>query len=408
MSETLELYRNWLINNVGVPEQFVSLIRILSILIILFIISFIAHFIAHKIIVRIIGRVVAKSKNQWDDVILEHKVFDRLAHFAPALILYFSASLLLKDYPRLMAWMHNLVNIYMTVVSIMVLLAFVKALHEIYLQLPVGKERTIKGYVQMANILIISVGVILIFSYLTGKSPSGLLKGLGAMAAVLMLVFKDTIMGLVASIQLSANKMLKVGDWITMANKNIDGNVTEITLNTVKVKNFDNTVVTVPTYTLVSDSFTNWTGMQQSDGRRIKKQIYIDMRSIKAVNPVIIEKLSKSTLIQPYLEQILTETGVSNGSPSVVTNMGLLRKYLELFYKKDENIVTDLDFLFRSAEASEKGLPLEVYMFTKEKSFIPFELVQSKVVEHIIAVLPDFNLRVFQGATGVDMEYVNK
>jgi miniconductance mechanosensitive channel len=407
MEEKLNLL-DGLLSRLGLTEQLLSPVRVLAIISILIVFSLIAFFIARLIIAKVIKRIVDKSENQWDDIILERKVFHRLAHFAPALILYFSATLLLKDYPRLTSIFHNALNIYMTLISMMVLLAFIKALHDIYMQMPIGKERTIKGYVQLANILVIFVSVILIFSYLTGNSPSKLLAGLGAMAAVLLLVFKDTIMGLAASIQLSGNKMLKVGDWITMANKGIDGTVAEITLNTVKVRNFDNTVVTIPTYSLVADAFINWTAMQQSGGRRIIKQIYIDMRSIKMYSPAIDEKLAESELIKPFYHKMLEETGLKANPKTIVTNMGLLRKYLELYYKQDENIIKEFDFMFRSAEASEKGLPLEVYMFTKETSFVPYEMVKSMIIEHIIAVLPEFKLRVFQGATGVDMEYVNK
>jgi miniconductance mechanosensitive channel len=407
MNERLNYYSDWLLNH-GLSANMVNPIKVLTILAILFILSLIAHFIARRIIVKIIRHLVEKSKNQYDDIILERKVFDRLAHFAPAIILYYSTNLLLTEYPRLTAISHSLINVYMTVIGMMVLLAFIKALHDIYNQMPIGKERTIKGYVQLANILVIFVSVILIFSYLTGNSPSKLLAGLGAMAAVLMLVFKDTIMGLAASIQLSANKMLKVGDWITMPGKNIDGNVLEITLNTVKVKNFDNTIVTVPTYTLVADAFTNWTGMQEAGGRRIKRQIYIDMRSIKMLNEAIIEKLKNSKLIGPYFDQMLQEIGYIQKGNQIITNIGLLRKYLELYYKKDENIIKDFDFLFRDGETNEKGLTLEVYIFTRNTSFVPYEQQQSAIIEHIIAVLPEFNLRVFQSATGVDMEYVKQ
>jgi len=295
MEDYIQVFQNWLLN-VGLSASVANGIKILTITLLIIIVSFIADLIAKKIIIKFINRIVKRTKNKWDDIILERKVFNRLAHFAPALVIHWSIDLALRGFPKAVDFIQMVIYIYMTIVATLVINSFIKALHEIYLHTKISKTRPIKGYIQLVNIFVIFIAAIFIISFLTGSPPTKLLAGLGAMAAVLMLVFKDTILGLVASVQLSANNMVKIGDWISMPSHKADGTVLEITLNTVKVQNWDKTIATIPTYALVNESFANWQGMEDSGGRRIKRSINLDMTSVKFCTPAMIDKFKKNSI----------------------------------------------------------------------------------------------------------------
>ena len=266
---------------------------------IIIIVSVIVDIVMKRIIVVSIRTYVRRSKNEWDDIFYENRVFNRLAHIAPALVVYYTIHFSL-DMPILVGLIRKVSVIYIIIISLLVANSFINSLHDIYLRFPISKDKPIKGYVQVLKLFLYLATAIVVISYLSGTKPYTLLAGLGALAAVILLIFKDTILGLVASIQISANDMLKPGDWIEMPGRNTDGTVLEITLNTVKVQNFDNTISTVPTYALVSESFTNWRGMQESEGRRIKRSVSIDMKSIKFLDDELINKLSKIQILKPY------------------------------------------------------------------------------------------------------------
>ncbi len=297
---------------------------------------------------------------------------------------------------------------------LLVIDAVLNALHEIYRKLPISQGRNIKGYVQVVKIIFYFIAIILIISIFSGKAPRVLLAGLGAMAAVLMLVFKDTILGFVASIQLSANNMVKVGDWISMPKYNADGDVIDISLHTVKVQNWDKTIATIPTYALVSESFNNWKGMEESGGRRIKRSINIDMTSVRFLDAEQIEKLRKFHLLKNYIskkekeikefnESLGMEEGtVTNGRK--MTNLGTFRKYLENYLQQHPMIHKDMTFLVRHLQPTEKGLPLEIYVFSKDQAWANYESIQADIFDHVLAILPEFDLRVFQNPTGSDFQ----
>ena len=290
----------------------------------------------------------------------------------------------------------------------------INALHQIYLRLPISEGRSIKGYIQVVKIVFYFVAIVLIISIFTGEAPKTLIASLGAIAAVLLLVFKDTILGFVASIQLSANRMVKVGDWITMAKYGADGTVTDISLNTVKVQNWDKTISTIPTYALVSESFSNWRGMEESGGRRIKRSINIDMKSVHFLDKEQIEKFRKFYLLRDYInsrekeiEQYnrslnLDETTVTNGRK--MTNLGTFRKYLENYLHNHPVIRQDMTFLVRHLQPAETGIPMEIYVFSKEQEWAKYEAVQADIFDHVLAILPEFGLRVFQNPTGDDFQ----
>ncbi len=272
--------KRWLLE-LGVSPFWAEVLKLLIAIGIVFIVAYLANQLTKRFISLVISRVVRKTAFVWDDILLKNKVFHRFSHIVPALIIYYSAPFVLKGYHEWVKTVNGLVYIYMIVMAMLIIAAFLKSLNEIYMLNPTSKDRPIKGFLQVVNIFNYSIGFILILSIILDKDPSYFLTGIGAIAAVLLLVFKDTLLGLVAGIQLSANDMVKIGDWVTMPSKNADGIVTEITLHTVKVQNWDMTIAMIPSYAMVSESFINFRGMQESQARRIKRSIFFDINTIR-------------------------------------------------------------------------------------------------------------------------------
>lgn len=413
MKENINAFQNWMMD-MGLSAGMADNLKVIVVVLIILLLSFIADIIAKHFIIKIISKIVNRSKNKWDDIILERKVFNRLAHFAPALVIHFSINFTLAGYPNLIKFLHTIIYIYMTVIGTVVINLFLKALNEIYQHLKVSKNRPIKGYIQLINIFIFFISAILIISYITGNPPTKLFAGLGAMAAVLMLVFKDTILGLVASVQLSANNMVKIGDWISMPSRQADGDVLEITLNTVKIQNWDKTIATIPTYALVTESFTNWRGMEESGGRRIKRSINLDMTSVKFCSQEMIKKFSKIKYLQKYITEKTIELEKFNQENEIdntvlvngrrMTNLGTFRKYIEEYLKHHPKIHKDMTFLVRQMQPNEKGIPIEIYVFSNDQAWINFEAIQSDIFDHILAIIPEFELKVFQNPTSYSFE----
>jgi miniconductance mechanosensitive channel len=300
----------------------------------------------------------------------------------------------------------------MVLVGTIVMTAFIEAWHKIYNTLPISQHRHITGYVQIVKIFVIMVAVLIIISVIFSKDITTILAGLGAITAVLILVFKDTLLGLVASIQLSVNKMLSIGEWITIPGRDVDGTVIDITLNTVKVQNFDKTIITIPTYALVNESFQNWKGMEESGVRRIRRSIFIDMRSIMFMDAVMKEKFSKYPVLRDYIEHmeksippvpVQTDAQSPLFNPSKLTNLGLFRFYVETYLKNHPQIDTRESLIIRHRDPEGNGLPLQVYVFTKTNLMTPYENIQSEILEHILAILGEFGLKVYQQPTGDDL-----
>jgi miniconductance mechanosensitive channel len=404
---------NGILTGSELSEKGVIFIENASIIVITLGIALLADFIVKNIIVKSIARLTRKTKNDWDDVLVKRGVFNRLAHLAPAIIIYYSLQFIF-DAPALVTLLGNFVQAIMVIIVLLVIDAFLNAILEIYRKLPISRGREIKGYLQVIKIIFYSAGIIMIISIFSGKAPTVLLGGLGAMAAVLMLVFKDTILGFVASIQLSANNMVTLGDWISMPKYNADGDVIDISLNTVKVQNWDKTIATIPTYALVSESFNNWKGMEQSGGRRIKRSINIDMSSVSFLTPEQIDKLRKFYLLHDYITKKekeiveynqslkLDDSIVTNGRR--MTNLGTFRAYLENYLRKHPKINQEMTFLVRHLQPTDKGLPLEIYVFSKDKAWANYEAIQADIFDHILAILPEFGLRIFQNPTGADFK----
>jgi miniconductance mechanosensitive channel len=368
-------------------------------IILIVIVALIANWIAKKIIIKIIKTYVDHSKTNWDDIIYEKGVFNRLSHLAPALVIMGLIHIPLNELPGFVVFIETLTRAYMVIVVTMVLISFSNALHEIYLTFEISKQRSIKGYIQMLKMIIYFIAVLVIISILFHAKISSLLAGLGASVAVLLLVFKDTILGLVGSIQLSSNDMVRIGDWIEMPKYGADGNVIEMNLTTVKVRNANNTISTIPTYAMVSDSFINWRGMTESEGRRIKRSFFIDIKSIKFCDKNMLEKFEKIDLLKDFLA-----AQKESGQCRNITNVSILRNYIENYIRANENININLPLIIRQLQSGEHGLPIEVYCFSKIKEFKGYEAVQSDIFDHILAIIPEFGLNVFQEPTGDDFK----
>ena len=373
---------------------------------ILALISLILFFPLRKLFITIIEKLTSRTETQWDDVLFSHKVFHAAAHLIPALFIYASADFGSEDLVSLPVLIRGIAKIYITFAFVLSLVRFLDASQDIYNTYPFAQERPIKGYMQLLKILIYSIAAIVLISILVGQNPATLFAGLGAMAAVLMLVFKDPILGFVASIQLAANKMVKPGDWITVPRFSVDGTVVDISLTTVKIQNWDKTITSLPTYSLVSESVTNWIGMQESGGRRIQRSVYIDMTGVKFCNPELIDRISKFPVMKSYDEQ---KKALDPSFPGWIkqigsqpTNLALFRTYVEAFLWTNPNTHSNMTLIVRFLQSTERGLPLEYIVFSKEQQSELFESIQAEIVNHILAVIGDFELQVFQNPSGSD------
>jgi miniconductance mechanosensitive channel len=401
----------------GIAPGLAIWINLLFGLIMIWLLAWIIDFVARKLFIKIIHKLASKTTTTWDDNLVEKRFFHRIAHIIPAVFVYFSIGLVLAHYPKLTAFIRSGIDIYIIIMVVMAVDSFINASHMVYQSLEIAKSRPIKGYIQVVKIIVYFIASILILSILLHKDPSKLLTGLGAMAAVLLLVFKDTILGFVASIQLSANDMVRVGDWITMPTRGTDGNIIEITLNTVKVQNFDKTISTIPTYSLVSESFINWRGMENSGGRRIKRYISIDMKSVKFCDEKLLERFNQNSLISGFLEKNQnTGKGKKNSETEKshilnvqrLTNIGIFRKYLEEYLKQLEMVRKDMTLVVTQLQPTENGIPIQVVAFSKDIQSYNYENLQSEIFEHILAILPEFDLKVFQNPSGFDIIEASK
>ncbi|MEJ8305960.1 mechanosensitive ion channel family protein [Saccharibacillus sacchari] len=387
-----------------------------NIIMVLFIaaVSVIANLITKKIVLNVIARIVRRERHKWGVIVLEKNVLHKLSHLVPAVIIYFSA----WSFPAYQILIERLAAVYMIVVTIMALNALLNAFDEIYRSFEVSKIRPIRGYIQVIKIVLFIIGGILIVAGLIGQNPLIILSGLGALSAVLMLVFKDSILGLVAGVQLSSNDMVRVGDWIEMPNYNADGDVIDITLNTVKVMNFDKTITMIPSYALISDSFRNWRSMQMSGGRRIKRSIQIDTSSISFCTEQMIGEFQKIHYLSDYLATRTNEIEEYNRKHQInresrvngrqLTNVGVFREYITQYLRHHPGIHQQMTLMVRQLAPGDNGLPLEIYAFSSDTAWSVYETVQADIFDHIFAVAPMFGLRIFQNPTGHDIVRVNE
>lgn len=400
--------KDWLIS-VGIPENISLYVSLIIDVVLLFIVCYVVYLITKKIIYRVVSAFVKKTKSDWDDILLKEKVFSSVSHLAPVVILRLFVPYIFSDFTTVIPFLIKVTDIYFIFVIVRTINLFFNSLEIVLKRTPALSDKPMHSYFQLLKIIVYLLGIILLISVFINKSPIYLISAFGAMSAVILFVFKDTILGFVASIQLSANDMLRVGDWITMNKYGADGDVLKITLNSVKIQNFDKTIITVPTYALISESFQNWRGMSESGGRRIKRAINIKINDIKFCTKEMLDKYKKIELVKDFVNEKVAEVEEHNKKIKAnktqrinerkITNVGIFRKYIELYIQNNDNIKKDFTLMVRQLPPTETGLPLEIYVFTKTVNWLEYENVQADIFDHIIAAAKEFDLEVFEYST---------
>ena len=378
------------------------------------IIAYTAHIIAKEIILRAIQHFAKRSKTIWDDILVGNKFFSRLCHVVPAVIFHTLAPVAFKGSTSTITAIETIALVYIAFTGLLAVDALLNSVVGIYRNFEFSRRIPIKGFIQVIKIVLYATIGISIVCLVLGKKPGTLLAGMGAMTAILLLIFKDSILGLVAGIQLSANHMVRIGDWIEMPKYNADGDVIDISLTTVKVQNWDKTIATIPTYALVTDSFKNWRGMSESGGRRIKRAVYIDMTSIKFCSEEMLARFKKFQYLTDYITQKQEEISQHNKQLQIdnselvngrrMTNVGNFRAYMAAYLKHHPKINQNMTFLIRHLNPTSSGLPIEIYVFCSDKIWANYEAIQADIFDHMLAVIPQFELRVFQNPTGADFK----
>ena len=382
-------------------------------IVLLLAVAVVVDLVAKRVLVRAARRFAENSRVTWDDALVAHNVFGRLSQVLPALVVFLAISFVPGLPEALVRLVRNVATGYMVLMLTMTLTSLLSAANTIYSALPVAKERPLKGFVQLVQIVVWVLGGVLIVAAVLDRSPLLLISGFGAMTAILLLVFKDTILSLVASVQLTAQDMVRVGDWITMPQFGADGDVIDVQLHTVKVQNFDKTITTIPTHRLITDSFQNWRGMSESGGRRIKRSLYFDVSSIRFQSEEEIEHFRRFVLLADYVDDKRRELEAYNArlqgevaadvNRRRLTNIGTFRAYAFNYLKNHPRIRQDLTLIVRQLPAGPEGLPLEVYCFAATTAWAEYEGIQSDIFDHLIAIVPEFGLRLFQQPAGADV-----
>ncbi len=396
----LEDIKNWL-SQYPFLEENIAFIGVL-------LLAYLAYLVTKLILLKVIKSFVKRTKIEWDDILLNEKVLRRISLISPFLVIINFAYLV----PSLQSFIQRFSTALIIFFVLLAISAVLSGVVEVYERIEKYKDRPTKGYIQVAKIIIFIFGGILIITSLTGQSPWAILGGLGALTAVIILVFKDTILSFVASVQISSYDLVKKGDWIEVPKYGADGDVIDIALHTVKVQNWDKTITVIPTYKLIEDSFKNWRGMQQSGGRRIMRSIYIDQSTIKFCDDEMLNRFKKFHLIKDYIEKKQEEikkyneekkfdtTQLINGRR--LTNVGTFRAYLKEYLQQREDIHKGLTFLVRQLQPGPEGLPIQVYVFATTTAWVKYEDIQSDIFDHIFSVVPLFDLQIFQNPSGND------
>ncbi|HHE38605.1 MAG TPA: mechanosensitive ion channel [Candidatus Cloacimonetes bacterium] len=373
-----------------------------------FILALISYFIFKRIILKVIEHISKKTKTKWDDYIVARKVFHKFAFILPFVIFY-SLSYLFPSIQELVKRISLSLIVFFFISAIS---AFLNAANDIYMTIKRSQAKPIKGYLQIVSIFFYIIGFIIIFGIVFDKSPWILISGLGAMTAVLLLIFKDTILSFVASLQISFNNLIAIGDWLSVPQFGADGNVIDVALHSIKIQNWDKTITTIPTHKLIDGSFKNWRGMENSGGRRIKRAVYIDLASIRFCDEVMLSKFEKFQFLTDYLKSKKTEIMKFNKDKKIdtselingrrLTNIGTFRAYISEYLKNHPQIRKDMTFLIRQLPPGATGLPIEIYVFSNDIKWANYEAIQADIFDHILAAIPEFGLRVFQNPTGYD------
>jgi len=376
-------------------------------------ISFIAYLITRYIILKSISSLFKKTSTDIDDILIEKGLFNRLSYIIPLLIIFNFVNTIPEYY-----LISRLTLALITITILASINSFISSINAIYLKSKYSNKLNIKSYIQIFKLIINLFGIIIIVAVLSGKSPVYLLSGIGALTAVLMLVFKDTILSLVSSIQISSNDLFKVGDWVEAPQFGADGDVIDIALHTVKIQNWDKTISIIPTHKLIDSSFKNWKGMSESGGRRVKRSINIDMNSIKFCTQDMIDRYKKFNLIKEYIEDKVSDIDKHNTSKNItdealvngrnLTNIGTFRAYISAYLSNHPQIHKDMTFLIRQLSPTENGVPIQVYVFINDTNWINYEAIQSDIFDHLLAIAQEFDLKIFQNPTGRDLNNLKR
>ena len=391
MEKVNEQMLEWMLG-LGLSENLSMMIWRVTVILAIFIIAFIVDRICRRAVIPVIRKITVKTEFKWDDYILSDSVLNNLCRLIPPISIYALIPYALPD-DAILDFALQLCVVYITIVCIMLVCSIISSLYAMASEHEKLKEHSMKGLYQMLKLVVICIGVIIIISTLIGKSPLVILTGLGASTAILMLVFQDTIKGFVAGIQLISNDMLRPGDWITMPKYGADGDVIEVTLTTVKVRNWDKTITTVPPYALVNDSFQNWRGMFETGGRRVKRSLNIDMNTVRFCTSEEMDRYRG----QPWMEGF-----ESTGSDEV--NLYIFRHYVEYYLRHHPKVNSDMIMTVRQLQPTAQGMPIELYFFSADTAWLNYEHLQAEVFDHILAMLHTFGLRVFQSPSGMDLQ----
>ena len=385
----------WL-QQLGVAEGSLLTVRRIVVIAAILLIAYVLDMICRKVVMPGVRKVTAKTQITWDDYLLNDDVLNNVCHLIPPVVVYALIPFAFPHEPALLEFILKICWIYITVVGMKLVCAFLTSLYTISSEHEKLKNHSMKGFYQMIKLIVICIGSIIIISTLIDKDPIAILTGLGAGTAILMLVFQDTIKGLVAGVQLTANDMLRPGDWITMPKYGADGDVIEVTLTTVKVRNWDKTITTVPPYALVNDSFQNWRGMFDMGGRRVKRSINIDMNTVRFCTEEELADFKK----QPWMEGF-EETGKEE------VNLYIFRHYVMYYLKHHPKVHQELIMTVRQLQPTAQGIPIELYFFSANTAWLRYEHLQAEVFDHVLAMLHKFDLKVFQSPTGLDLQKLN-
>ena len=405
-------YISNILEKYNLNSEVINYVSFTVLVVVLLLSCFLINLIFKKIIIKIVTKIILKNKFQWDKFLVKRKVMYRLANIVPGIIIYFYA----PAFELMMFTVQRIAAVYILIMMFFVVNSLLDAINDIYITYPISKIRPLKGLLQVTKIVFFIIITIVLIGTLMDQNPLILLSGIGALAAVFSFVFKDSILGFIAGIQLTSNDMLQIGDWIEMTKYGADGDVVDITLNTVKVQNFDKTIVTIPAYALISDSFRNWRGVMEFGGRRIKRSVYIDVNSICFSTPEMIEKFRKINYLKNYItekEKELNSYNKRNASEVELingrhmTNIGTFRAYIQFYLNNYPQLNKNNPQLVRQLPPGENGLPLEIYAFTETTNWAVYETIQSDIFDHIFSIAGEFGLRIFQNPTGYDMQQIS-
>ena len=403
----------WLHESLGVDPGMTQVVKVVLLFVVMIVLAVVVWLIAQWFINRFFSRLVKRTASKWDDSLEQQGTFRKLGHIVPAVLISVLTPLVFADYPIAIPYIEKLMTIFVMLVIIRVIVSAITGTGLFLSESPKFKDKPIASFAQLANLVIWFVGIILVLSPILGQNPIYMFSALGAVSAVLLLIFKDTILGFTASIQLTINDMVRINDWVAMPKYGADGDVVEINLTTVKIRNWDKTISTVPTYAFVSDSFVNWRGMQESGGRRIKRSISLKMNRVRFCNDADLEEFSKIQRVRDHIErrkqviaeynrehEIDSEASLVNGRR--MTNLGIFRAYILQYLKDNPSINHDMTCMVRQLQPTELGVPLEIYCFTASVAWLVYEDVQSDIFDHILAAVEHFDLEVFENPAGSD------